>query len=247
MSSPANPVDPGKHLTAEALADLVDRRRAGQAPPADTAGAHLARCLACQRELDELALTADLLGGLPELAPRRSFALTPDRVAGAKRGLAARSNLRWVWPVRWASIAATLLFALTVGLEVGTQPASPARSSEPSGAAGLVTAIARTTAEVGATRGVNGALPNRSSGATTRDAQQPAASSPSEVRAFGLTPTVFPTPTAVPAPVVVAPVAQPDVPWRALEAGTGAVALMLAALGFAVPPLVRRRGPAARV
>lgn len=247
MNSPANPFDPGKHLTAEELADLVDRRRAGQAPPADTTGAHLAQCLTCQRELDELVLTVDLLSALPELAPRRSFALTPDDVAGAHRRPAAASSLRWVWPVRWASIAATLLFALTVGLEAGSQPATPARSSQPGGAVALVTAIARTTAEVGATREVTGALPNRASGASTRDPVQAAAPEPpaSEVQAFGLTPTVFPTPTAMPAPAIVAPVAQPGVPWRALETGMGAVALVLAALGFAVPPLVRRRDPAA--
>lgn len=248
MSSNTEPFDSGKHLTAEELTELVDRRRTGQTTPVDTTEAHLALCLACQRELDELTLTVDLLRALPELAPRRSFTLTPDDVDGAKRGLAARSNLRWVWPVRWASIAATLLFALTVGLEAGTQPVTTARVSEPSGASALVTVIARTTAEVGATQRVAGA-PNRASDAATRGAIQPAAEAPaaSEVQAFGLTPTVFPTPTAVPAPVVVEPVTRPGMPWRALEAGLGAVALVLAALGFAVPPLVRRRESAGGV
>lgn len=249
MSSPTNPIDSGQHLTVEELADFVDRRRAGHAPSTGATGAHLALCLTCQRELDELALTVDLLSALPELAPRRSFALTPDDVAGAKGGAAARSNLRWVWPVRWASVAATLLFALTVGLEAGTQPVALPSSSQSGGAAALVTVIARTTAEVAATRGAAGASPDRASGATTRGAPQTAAQAPapSEVQAFGLTPTVFPTPTAVPAPVVVAPVAQPGVPWRTLETGVGAVALVLAALGFAVPPLVRRRDTAASV
>lgn len=245
MSNPKKPFEPSEHLTAEELAELIDRRRAGQAPAAGASGEHLALCLTCQRELDELALTVDLLGALPELAPRRGFALTPDDLAGAKRRLASPSKLRWLWPVRWASVAATLLFALTVGLEAGTQPAAPARSSQPGGAAMLVTAIARTTAEVGATRRVAAVDPDGASSTATRGPRPAAAQAPaaSEVRAFGLTPTVFPTPTAVPAPVVAAPAPQAGVPWRVLEAGLAAVALVLAGLGFAVPPLLRRRDP----
>src|SRR5919206_2043004 len=45
--------------------------------------AHLAGCAACRAALRDLGATVALLRDLPQLAPRRSFALTPELVEGA--------------------------------------------------------------------------------------------------------------------------------------------------------------------
>lgn len=240
MNSPDLSPNGGTHLSDEELNAYLDERRVGLAPGNAAVTAHLARCPACAKTYGELLATVELLSALPQQEPTRRFALTPAMVAGSDPRPATRSHPRWIWPARWASIAAAIALATTIGLEAGTQPATPARGSRPADAAVLVTAIARTTVE-------SGAVANRASGTSARDGLQSAAApppAPSEVRAFGLTPTIFPTPTAVPAPVVIPPASQASVPWRTIEGGIGAVALVLATLGFAVPPLFRRRGGA---
>ena len=56
----------------------------GQLPPGrrDAITAHLSTCEACRSEIAELRSLREALSALPEVASRRSFALTPEQVAG---------------------------------------------------------------------------------------------------------------------------------------------------------------------
>ena len=74
---------------------------------------HLGLCDECRRELDTLRSTVDLLGRLPELAVRRSFAL-PEAPAPVAPPLRFESFARLAAPV-----AAVLLVALVVGDALG--------------------------------------------------------------------------------------------------------------------------------
>src|SRR6266542_3780795 len=102
-------VAPG-HLDEETLNAYLDADTGpttGLTPAARAAAdAHLAACGTCREALGELRATVVLLGALPQLAPRRSFALTPEAIEAAggrvPREPAGR-RLGWVWPVRWAS------------------------------------------------------------------------------------------------------------------------------------------------
>lgn len=86
--------------------------------------AHLAEEAGSPEELRELQATLALLGALPQVAPRRTFILTPEQVAEppARRG---RRRFAWVWPTRWATALAAICFAITLGLGQGAAPAPP--------------------------------------------------------------------------------------------------------------------------
>lgn len=226
-----------EHLSDEVLSAYLDRE-AGLAPAAYArAEAHLAACPTCRQALHELRATIALLGDLPQLAPRRGFVLTPELAAGdARRGRVTSPRLPWVWPVRWASALVTLLFAITVGLDVGNQPATapaaPVKAGAESTIAALVTQAPRATLTPAAARSANSGAPA---------ASQATATTAPPLQAFGLTPTVFPTPTAVSAPPPPGATLSRGRDWRMAEIGLGLVALLLAVTGFLVPPLLRRR------
>jgi hypothetical protein len=214
------------HLSDEVLTAYLDE--APDLTPAARASveAHLAGCGACRAALRDLGTTVALLRDLPQLAPRRSFALTPDLVEGAAGP--GREPVRpgsrrfaWVWPVRWASALATLLFAIVVGLDAGGPAAAPPPTAT------QVVAVATSTPSPG--------VPPSS----IDDPMFP-------VGAFGLTPTIFPSPTpvAVAPPPAPAPIARAT-DYRVAEVGLGGLALVLGAAGFLAPPFLRRRAVAA--
>ena len=216
------------HLSDEVLTAYLDE--APDLTPAARASveAHLSGCAACRESLRDLEATVALLRGLPQLAPRRSFALTPELVEGApgrarqparrdREPVGAGSRrFAWVWPVRWASALATLLFAIVVGLDASGPDAAP------SPAATQVVALATNTPTPVLPSSLPGELP--------------------EIQIFGTPEFIFPTAT----PVVVAPppAAVSEADYRVAEVGLGALALVLGAVGFLVPPFLRRR-PAA--
>ena len=214
------------HLSDEVLTAYLDE--APDLTPAARASveAHLAGCGACRAALRDLGTTVALLRDLPQLAPRRSFALTPDLVEGAAGP--GREPVRpgsrrfaWVWPVRWASALATLLFAIVVGLDASGPAPAPQSPT-----ATEVVAVATSTPTPG--------LPSSSAAEPTFP-----------VVGFGLTPTVFPSPTPVAAPPPApAPVARAT-DYRVAEVGLGGLAFVLGTAGFLAPPFLRRRAVAA--
>ena len=225
-----------EHLDEAVLNAFLDPIGAGGLDPTARAAAdaHLMRCSACREALHELEGTIALLRTLPQIAPRRSFVLTPETVEAvggkARRGGRAYGpRLAWVWPVRWASALAALLLAITIGLDPSAGPASSVAPPAPrivSQAATATIAVAPATAAPSPTVGPFGAPEG-----TT------------EVSIFGLNLSVFPTPTpaataaAEPAPLVTVNAWA----WRLAEVTLGGSACALAFVGFLVPPILRRR------
>lgn len=220
-----------RHLDVELLSAYRDRAARGDDvldPIAyAAAGAHLSGCERCRATLRELDATVALLRDLPQLAPRRSFILTPELIAAAGgRAPRERRRFAWVWPVRWASAVAALLFALTVGLDRGAAPSQQTT--------GVVLSTAATAAIT---------APATFSTLTFSTPTFPDDTPP--VWAFSsFTPTVYPTPTAVPTPTP-APVGTTTADLWPVEVFLGSLASILALFGFALPPLLRRRHPAA--
>ncbi len=100
-----------QHLTLEALARLVDE----PATPAEAA--HVASCLPCRRELDEMRAQTRALAGLgdPEPAPEAWFALeTALRAEGLIRDVPARPAARYT-ARGWLRIAAGVALFLLGG------------------------------------------------------------------------------------------------------------------------------------
>lgn len=81
--------------------------------------AQLAEDASSPEELHELRATAALLGALPQVAPRRTFILTPELVAAAGGPRVKQRRFGWVWPTRWATAIAAVCFAVTMGLGQG--------------------------------------------------------------------------------------------------------------------------------
>ena len=102
-----------QHLDVEVLSTLIDGRLARE--DRDAAAAHLAGCADCRRELAEMRATVDLLRGLPQYAPGRSFQL--GRAVAPAEGLGWFARLLPALPtLRAATVAvALLLMAVTAG------------------------------------------------------------------------------------------------------------------------------------
>jgi hypothetical protein len=213
------------HLSDEVLTAYLDNATDLTPVARATVEAHLAGCPACRRALRDLDLTVGLLRGLPQLAPRHGFALTPELVE-AGRGRQRRRDpapaparrFAWVWPVRWASALATLLFAIVVGLDAS----GPAPASQPPTATQVV-AVATSTPTPGLLVSAPGDLP--------------------EVIIFGTPEFIYPT--ATPVVALPPPAAVSEADYRVAEVGLGALALVLGAAGFLAPPFLRRRTVAA--
>lgn len=100
-----------QHLTLETLARLVDE------PGAPDETAHLASCLVCRRELDEMRAQTRALAGLddPEPAPESWFRLEHAlRSEGLIRDVPARPGVRYAGR-GWLRIAAGLALFLLGG------------------------------------------------------------------------------------------------------------------------------------
>lgn len=209
------------HLGEEALSTYLDDAPNGLVADARAhAAAHLASCAECRESLREIMAMRALLRSLPQAELRRSFILTPELAAagGPRRSWQAP---RWLWPTRWATVVAALIFALTLGL--GARPAPRVVAVVPPAAV----LVGTTTAFVGSSSAACSSDP------LTQDC----------LRVAGLTPTIFPTPTAVPMPVQVAP---PDATitttdWRPLQAFSGGLTLLGGFYGFVLPAFRRRR------
>ena len=76
--------------------------------------AHLAEENTSPQELHELRALVSSLGALPQVAPRRTFILTPELLGETPRQGAPR-RLAWLWATRWATAVAALCFVITLG------------------------------------------------------------------------------------------------------------------------------------
>ncbi|HEU4559347.1 MAG TPA: hypothetical protein VFS20_15930 [Longimicrobium sp.] len=127
-----------QHLTLETLARLVDE------PGAPDETAHLASCLVCRRELDEMRAQTSALAGLedPEPAPEAWFRLEHAlRSEGLIRDVPARPGVRYAGR-GWLRIAAGVALFLLGGaagmyLRAGEQ-AQVADAETPRGAPVIV-------------------------------------------------------------------------------------------------------------
>ena len=207
--------DPREHLNDEVLQAYLDRGDAGLSPTARSfADAHLAGCAMCRAALDDLLTTVAILRAVPQTPLRRSFILTPEAAAATGGPRLPRDVPRWVCPTRWATALATIIFAVTIGLDLGARPtpAAPAASAPPA------------TATVG--------VP------PTPCVTQACLHSfvdPTSV-------IIFPTPTAI-VPATVAP-QQPTTSradLRPIQATSGVLALLGAGLGFVFPAYRKRQ------
>jgi hypothetical protein len=211
--------DAREHLNDEVLNAYLDTTTTGLSPAARTfADAHLAACAECRAALDDLDATLAMLHTLPQIAPRRSFILTPEAAAAVGGPRLPRRTPLWALPARWATALAVLVFAITVGLDLGG--GSQARSTPTTAAA----AQARSTA-------------------TACDAPGCLTSfvDPTSI-------IIYPTPTAVqPATPPQQRAAEATVDWRPAQVTSGLIVLLGAFFGFVLPPYLRRRNTSTAV
>lgn len=217
--------DPREHLDDEVLNAYLDRADTGLSPTArGFADAHLALCADCRAALADLTTTMAILSAVPETPLRRSFILTPEAAAAVGGPRLPRQLPRWVWPTRWATALAAVIFATTIGLDLGTRPTTTA----PTTSAPATSAPPATVQAAGVT---------------------PTACTAKEcLQSFG-DPTsviVFPTPTAiVRAPVAPQQSALTGSDLRPIQATSGLLALLGAGLGFVLPAYRKRQRAAA--
>ncbi len=211
--------DPREHLTDEVLNAYLDQTAAGLSPTARSfAAAHLVDCADCRAALDGLTTTVAILGAMPDVALRRSFILTPEAAAAAGGPRLPRQLPRWVWPTRWATALAALIFAITIGLGYEGNTATPQQAVNPT-AAQAVTIATQT--------------PCAPPGCLTSFVD------PTSV-------IIFPTPTAIArlvSPPQQSSALRPEL--RPLQLASGFLTLLGASCGFVVPAVIRRRKLAA--
>ncbi len=170
---------------------------------------------ASPEELRELQATLALLGTLPQVAPRRTFILSPEQVAPApaRRG---RRRFAWVWPTRWATALAAVCFAVSLGVGQGTPPTAVAVAPTPTAITALAAPATATTP----------AFPPITVFGTP-DFVLPVA-------------TAVPLPKLAPPPP-----AATATDWRPVQLILGALTALGGFFGFMLPPFLRRRGVAA--
>lgn len=209
------------HLGEEVLSAYLDTAQGGLDPGGrGRADAHLATCGDCRESLRELTALRALLRALPQEELRRSFILTPELAAAAGGPRRNWQAPRWLWPTRWATAVAAVIFALTIGL--GARPQANAVSEAPANAATAL-ATASVSAPISAVC---------SSDPLTQDC----------LRIAGLTPTIFPTPTAIPvARQAAAPSPAATTDWRPVQILSGGLTLLGGLGGFVLPAFRRRR------
>jgi hypothetical protein len=116
------------HLSDDALSSLVD---APDAPEQAALQAHLAGCSRCEQRLSEVRSVVEMLHGLAELEPPRSFALGPRSVGAPANVVRLR---RWYVATRALGASLAAIFVLLVGgatyLDLSVPPPSqPARTA----------------------------------------------------------------------------------------------------------------------
>lgn len=143
-----------QHLDTDALSAFLDERLDGE--QREEAAGHIAICPDCRRELRELRATVDLLRGLPQYRPRRSFVLGNEYAHPVRTSRLVRF-LPLLPVLRAATVAALLLLfgvgAADVLTEVGNDSNSgnsnlTAQSRDASGETALLPAP-NETIEVG--------------------------------------------------------------------------------------------------
>lgn len=208
--------DPREHLNDEVLHTYLDRTDAGLSATArGFADAHLASCADCRAALDDLLATVAILRAVPETPLRRSFILTPEAAAASGGPRLPRQLPRWVWPTRWATALAAVIFATAIGLDFGSRPTTPtpAASAPPA----TVTAAGITP-----------------TACTSRECLESFVDPTSVI--------VFPTPTAISqAPVATQQAALTGADLRPIQATSGLLALLGAGLGFVLPAYRKRQ------
>lgn len=80
---------------------------------------HLATCLSCQRELQELRATVEALRSLPLAEAPRSFALRPEQIAPRPSRWPAPSLGALAIPMRLAAASLAVALAVLVLVDVG--------------------------------------------------------------------------------------------------------------------------------
>lgn len=118
-----------QHLDTDALTAYLDGRIEPDARSA--AAAHLAACPDCRREVAELRTTVDVLRGLPQYRPRRSFQLGPAYARSVHGNRLARF-LPLLPALRTAAAVCALVLAVVTAADVLIdEEQAPGTSTEP--------------------------------------------------------------------------------------------------------------------
>ena len=92
----------------------------GELPPgrSEALEAHVAACDACRTELDGLRATVAAIESLPEVAPRRSFALTPERLAAPREEQAREPSQALAGGARMAAAGLAAALVIVAGIDL---------------------------------------------------------------------------------------------------------------------------------
>jgi hypothetical protein len=177
------------HLSDEALSALIDQPQAGDSPDGQV---HLASCASCERRLRELRVVVEMLRGLPEVDPPRSFVLGPRAVEPIARVVRLR---RWYVASRALGASLAAVFVLLVGgsayLDMSAAPAVAPTSQAAQPALAPAPETASRAAAAPATSAAN-APSSGAAAATAPDTSAPAGAAAPRAQA--------PRPAAAPAP-----------------------------------------------
>jgi anti-sigma factor RsiW len=218
-----------EHLSDETLSALLDE--AG-APERAEDRAHLSGCPTCERRLGELRSVVDLLRGLPEVEPIRSFTLGPQPVAEPAGSNVVRLR-RWYVAARTAGASLAAVFVLLVGgatyLDMTAVPSSPpttrALAPEAKPAAGAAPAAPAAASPA----------PTPAPALAIRAPQKPApADNPDQneqrIATTGARPLPTLTPVPLPPPIAAvveqAPAGDPGAPLRVIASVVGVLAVL---------------------
>lgn len=213
---------PDTYLGEESLSAYLDDAPNGLGTAERArADAHLAACTDCRESLREIATLRALLRALPQAESRRSFILTPELAAAVGGPRRIWQTPRWLWPTRWATAVAAVIFALTIGFG-----ARPAPEAMPAASASTTTALATATF----------IAPS-----SVQCSSDPLLT-PDCLRIAGLTPTIFPTPTAIALPQqAMTPAKTAATDWQPVQVLSGGLTLLGGLYGFVLPAFRRRR------
>ncbi|HUG13599.1 MAG TPA: zf-HC2 domain-containing protein [Thermomicrobiales bacterium] len=130
-----------EHVDAVALAGYLDRPHDLSADQRASIETHLAACASCREALGELRAVVAAMSALPDADPTRSFALTAEMAGRGARSRAVpvaarderepvsiRDSRAWherrMRAVRWATVAAAMLFVFVLTADIATNQLS---------------------------------------------------------------------------------------------------------------------------
>jgi hypothetical protein len=116
-----------KNLSAYADGELVAKEK-------QALEAHLETCEQCQLDLDGLRATMGALRSLPDVEPKRSFALTPEMITPARPAPGPAPALTYGTRLAAAGLAAALVIVFAIDISGGGQDGD--ESGRPVGFAG---------------------------------------------------------------------------------------------------------------